>query len=375
MTDHQELDIVLRQWGSQARTAVSQQPMPELTPRVHSSRHFGWQLAAGVTAVAVAAVVAVGLPKLLAKNSGDADPLRGITSTASAPAGFQVITFHGLSITVPASWQVNNGNYCQLTGSVIELPTSVEAACRRPPYLDLTIVDFLGGTQPLPPESVRSSMNTTISGLPATRVEGSAPRPAIGYIVPRLSVSVLIQPAAGQTGEDLAASLAVHAVDSHGCPARITDGDTFPPPATAGRPGAAETLIPGQPTSMSACRYVLGWLNQGATVSGAALRAFVSAVNGLPPGLSQAADLGLVTCTGTPDRDHLPPLSDPDVYRFQLRYPSGPLVLLSARAGVCGKSGVANGRRTGQLTEALSQLLIHTAGYQAVAPFPVVPAR
>jgi len=364
--DTQELDAVLTEWGRQSRAAAGWQPVPEFATRPRRPRHFGWQLAAGAVAVAVAAAVAVAVPRLLAKD-GPADPLHGVTSTApTVPAGFQVVTFHGLSITVPASWQVHAGRYCQLTRSVIELPTAFTYTCLRPTYPNLTIVDFYDGIQP----SSGNVTHTTISGLPATRVQNNTGRLSIGYTVPSLSVSVVIWPAAGQTGEDLAASLTVDAIDSHGCPARITDGDTFPPRPTAGRSGTANALIPGQPSSMTACRYVQGWLNQGATVSGAALRSFEAIVNGLPPGLSRAAGQSY-NCARPPGA----PPAEADVYRFQLRYPSGPPVSLSARASYCGKSGVADGSRTGQLTRPLGILLSDTVGTLGTIPDPVVPVR
>lgn len=378
-----ELETALTEWGQAARSVAGHQPIPDLRPTAGRPRRFGWQLAAGATAVAVAVAVAVGLPRLLAQDPsgvgpggvgpGGVGPLGGITGAASAPPGFQVVTFHGLSITVPASWQVTTGRHCQLTRSVIELPAYAESTCGRAGYFNLTIIDFYEGTELLASEAVHSTQ-TTISGVPATRVGVNFGRPAVGYLVPRLSAGVLIMPAAGQTGADLEASLAVNAVDSPGCPARITDENIFPPRAGAGRSGTAQALIPGQPTSMRACRYVQGWVEWGATVSGAALRSFDTAVNGLPAGLSRAdSNLGY-KCGSTGTGPQVPPPAD--IYRFELRYPDGPPVLLSGRVGFCGKSGIANGSRTGQLTQALSEALIDTVDSAGlVSPDEVTPAR
>jgi hypothetical protein len=368
-----ELDAMLTDWGKAACSVAEHQPVPNLTfdtrrlrrpRRLRPSWPFGWQVAAGALAVALAAAIAVGLPRWVGEDRGPAGSLGGVTSTASAGPGFQAVTFHGLSITVPASWSVN-GFSCTLTSSVVELPGS-SPACGRRPYPEFTIVQFVEGTDLLPKDSVSRTIRTNISGLPATRVEAdrAAPditdRPAFGYVVAKLHVSVLIQPAQGETGQELAGSLRVDAVDMHGCRSRRSDMNQPPRSATSDRAGMAQALIPDQPVSAILCRYSHGWLEEGSVLSGAALRAFAAGLNRLPVGLSAEPDPA--DCGGA---GGFGPVDDPansSAYRIEARYPDGSPVILIARFGSCGDLEIFNGARSGQLTDDLRILLGRLVG-------------
>lgn len=369
-----ELDAMLTEWGSAARSAVGHQAMPELAAAPRRRRHPGWQLAAGGLAVALAVATVVGLPKLLAgddhRPAGPAAARK--TSTATAPPGFQVVTYHGLSITVPQSWQVLLGGYCTLTTSIVQIPGG-SPLCGTPAYLDLTLVEF-SDNFPVSTISVTRTSQTTISGHPATRTEGSTGRrPVIAYTVPELHASVLIEPARGQTGEDLAASLQVNDVDVHGCRARVSPMPTLPIPAGSANPGPDGNLVPSSPASVIVCRYEAGWLESGKLLTGSTMDSFVKTLNSLPPGLSRATNPSLMHC-GTQD------LSDPlavdiEAYRIEVRYPQGSPMVLFARLGQCGELGISNGVRTAQRTDALTYLLIRTVSASRGLPTRVVPVR
>jgi hypothetical protein len=372
------LEARLEEWGRLTRARTGQQPLPQLvaTPQPRP-RAFGWQVAAGVLVVALAAAITVGLPRLLGKDARTADPLASATGTAAAGPGLQVVTFHGLSITVPASWLVG-GYRCTLTTSVIELP-GFTPTCLRGRYPQFTIVTFREGT--LSQQGVRRTSRTTISGLAATRVEiepshYGLDRAAVGYQVPALQASVIIEPAQGQTGQELAASLRVNAVDTHGCRSRTTDVAEFPRTATSDRPGMAQTLIPAQPVSASVCRYVAGWLEAGAMLSGTALRGFAPKLNGLPVGFSRARDPGFVQCRvqGSLGSVTGKEYGDSEAYRIEVGYPAGPPVILIARVARCGDLGISNGARTGQRTQAMAVALAGTVGNSTGWPVPVTPA-
>jgi hypothetical protein len=387
-----ELDAILTDWGSTARSAAGHQPMPELTSRPRRfdrsrqprpARHVGWQVAAGAVAVALAAAIVIGLPNLLDHDRRAADPLPGVTGVTGivpAPPGSKVVTFHGLSITVPASWPVT-GYSCTLTSSVVELP-GVSTACARGPYPHFTIVRFLEGAEPLPKGSGTTTTRTTIGGLAATRVQSDRPvpylthGPSFGYVVAELDASVLIEPAQGQTGMDLADSLRVDAVDTHGCRSKVADVNELPRSATSDRTGMAEALVPGRPASASVCRYRAGWLEKGTTLSGGTLHAFAGTLNRLPVGLSRATDPGpqcrapgsLGSVAG---RDS----EDSEAYRIEIRYPAGSPVILVGRTGRCGDLGISNGARAGQLTDDLRDLLWSTVGTSGGMPARIVPAQ
>ncbi|MEO6502836.1 MAG: hypothetical protein ABIQ09_13085, partial [Jatrophihabitantaceae bacterium] len=274
------LEARLTDWGRLARSATGPQPAPELSASpARQPGSFGWQLATGVLAVAVAAAIAVGLPGLLAKDPRPVGPpdvtstaAPDANSTASAGPGFQVVTFHGLSITVPASWAVTPDiNSCRVTTSTVELMVGGALACYQSQDPDLTRVLFWARTDLPGLSDVRSTSRTTISGLEATRAEGhsSGGRAGFAYVVPELHVSVQIWPARGETGQDLADSLRVDAVDKHGCStATPTDVAEFPGSATSDRAGMAQALIPGRPESASVCRYRAGWQEEGERLSG-----------------------------------------------------------------------------------------------------------
>jgi|GEM_PF-4055846 len=378
--------------GRPARSAVADQPLPEL-PTVPARRPapFGWQLAAGVLAVVLAAAIAVGLPRMLGKDpvptgSSNAAPTTSAdpssvtspdpSSTASAGPGLQVITFHGLSITVPASWKVSpDYNPCKVTTSIVELMVGGAPACYQPADPDLTRVQFFARADLLPLSDVRRASHTTISGLAATREEGfsSGGRAGFGYVVPELHAAVLIWPARGQTGQELSDSLRVDAVDKHGCRSRATAAEVaeFPGSATSDRAGMAQALIPGRPESASVCRYRAGWLEQGARISGPDLDAFTATVDELPPGLSRAVQRSTGTCRepgtlGSLDDDEMH--ADLDAYRIEVRYPDGQPVVLIARLGECRDLGISNGARTGQRTDELLTWLLRLAGAGTALP-------
>ena len=127
------LEARLEDWGRLTRAATGQQPVPYLVPTPpRRPSGFGWQLAAGVLVVAIAAASAVGLPRLLGKDRGPADPLADLTGTASAGPGMQVVTFHGLSITVPSSWPVG-GYRCGVDhAALVELPSNAAVRAGGP---------------------------------------------------------------------------------------------------------------------------------------------------------------------------------------------------------------------------------------------------
>ena len=100
-------------------------------------------------------------------------------------------------------------------------------------------------------------------------------------------------------------------------------------------------------------------------------------MNDLPRGLSRAVQRGTGTCRepgtlGSLDDDEMH--ADIDAYRIEVRYPDGPPVVLVARLGECRDLGISNGARTGQRTNDLLMLLIHTAGAGTALPGAVRPA-
>jgi hypothetical protein len=321
----------------------------------------------------------IGLPRYLHSDRTAPPPVGPVTSTAPTRPGLQVVTFHGLSITVPSSWRVNEPEVCKLSREVVLLP-GPRLTCLFPDTPSVAFVEFADGTTPLRLTGPLKTTETRISGLAATRTDGFwARRPAFAYTVPALRASVLIVPALGQTGADLAASLQVDEVDSHGCSAEASDVAELPRNKPPARPGAAETLVPGRPDVLRVCRYFAGRLEQGVALTGSQATELLTVLASLPAGLSRArqANYSAALCATPvpfPDTIDGKDRSDVEAYRIEADYPSGNPVIVVVRLGLCGDLGASNGSRTGQRTDALWKALFHIGGYSG-GIVPVVPAR
>lgn len=381
-----EIDARLSEWGRAARVAARPVAVPAAL-LVAPARAGGGKTVLRVGgAMAMAAIVVatlIGLPRYLRPDRAVQPPIGGVTSTAPARSGFQVVTFHGLSITVPSSWPVNEPETCKLSREVVLLP-GARPACMFPDAPSVAFVEFVDGSTRLRLAGPLKTTETRIGGLAATRTDGFwSDRPAFAYTVPTLRASVLIVPALGQTGADLASSLRVNGVDSNGCRAEASDVAKLPRNKPPARPGAAETLVPGRPDVLRVCRYFAGRLEQGAALTGPQAAELLTVLAQLPTGLSRAnpANYSASLCAtpapwpGTIDgKDR----SDVEAYRIEAEYPSGNPVIVVVRLGLCGDLGASNGSRTGQRTDALWRALFDIAGSQAgvvpVIPAPVTPA-
>lgn len=235
----------------------------------------------GVAAVALLLATLMGVPHFLRHGADDGTPsFGGATATASPVPGHRVITFHGLSITVPASWALTVGEYCKNTTNTVVLP-GISASCGHIDQPALSTVEFYEGASGLPLTGTTATVHTTISGVPATRVEGSyQPRSAFGYLLPSLQASVLIRPARGLSGDDLAATLRVVVIDGNGCRSAVTDAAELP--AVTPSSGELRALVPDGADSLVVCRYVAGRLEQGALITGARVPTISSTLDAQP---------------------------------------------------------------------------------------------
>jgi hypothetical protein len=197
--------------------------------------------------------------------------------------------------------------------------------------------------------------------------------------VPTLRASVLIVPALGQTGADLAGSLQVIAVDSHGCRAMVSDVGELPRNKPPARPGAAETLVPGRPDVLRVCRYFAGRLEQGAALTGSQATELTTVLAHLPAGLSRANPHNYSrslceTPVKGPNAIDGKDSGDVEAYRVEADYPSGNPVIVVVRFGLCGDLGASNGSLTGQRTDKLMRSLTEVAGGGGGIIVPVTAA-
>ena len=366
-----EIDARLSDWGQAARDAARPVAVPVSSMTAAIPTHRGTVLlrvCAGVAMAALVVATVTGLPRYLNRDATLAKLSLGeITSTASARPGFQVVTFRGLSITVPSSWLVKEPEICKLSRETVLLP-GIRPTCGVPDTPSVAFVEFLAGDTPLGLTGKLKTTKTRISGIAATRTDGIwAARPAFAYTVPELRASVRIVPALGQTGADLAGSLQVNAFDIHGCPAAVSDVAELPRDKPPARDGAADTLVPGRPDVLRVCRYFAGRLDQGAALTGSQATTLISVLNGLPAGLSRADPSTFwpplcETPAEGPNTVDGRSTSDAEAYRIQADYPSGDPVIVVVRLGLCGDLGASNGSRTGQSTKALVEALFTVAG-------------
>jgi len=385
-----EIDARLSEWGRASRAAARPVAVPAalMTAAAPAARRSTvvLRIGAGLAMAAIVVATVIGLPGYLHRDRPAAPSIGGVTSTATARPGFQTVTFHGLSITVPSSWLTPGGasltpggEECTLSRSFVSLPAA-RLQCGYPDTPSIAFVEFIEGNGPLGLTGPITITKTRISGIAATRADGRwAARAAFGYVVPKLRASVLIVPAQGQTGADLAGSLQVNAVDTHGCPAAVADVAELPRNKPPAREGAADTLVPGRPAVLRVCRYVAGRLEQGAALTGPQATGLVTVLAHLPPGLSRT-----VTGTFWPGLCHTPAEDvntidenvpdDVEAYRIQADYPVGKPVVVVVRLGLCGDLGASNGSRTGQRTDALVKAVTDVVGnVGGISPVTPVP--
>lgn len=375
-----EIDARLSEWGRAVRAAAPPVAVPASLMTAAGPAHRRTVLlrvCAGVAMAAIVLATVIGLPRYLPRDRLATPSIGGVTSTATARPGFQVVTFHGLSITVPSSWLLNEAEPCKLSREVVLLPVGVRTLCGFPDTPSVAFVEFLGADTPLGLTGPLKVTKTRISGLAGTRTDGVwVARPAFGYTVPTLRASVRIVPALGQTGAELAGSLEVNAFDSHGCPAAVSDAAELPRDKPPARAGAADTLVPGRPDVLRVCRYYAGRLEQGADLTGPQASELITVLDHLPAGLSRAAagTYWPPLCETSSRGSNMVGGDDAEAYRIEADYPTGNPVIVIVRLGLCGDLGASNGSRTGQRTdalwEALFALVSNREGVSAVTAVP-----
>lgn len=209
-------------------------------------------VAAAVMAVVAVAGIAV-LPEL--RRDEAAPPV----ATVDVPAGSQAVSWHGVQVVVPESWQLDDQRCGVAQTSTVLLP-GFRNSC-LPPYVpELTVVEFaeipdIPATTSAEPLLDAATTPLDLDGTPA--LTGSVPlEQETGVrrvlVVPSEGVIVTVRSPDAAAADRILATARVVVVDANGCPARIP---TSRPAGPSGVEGASESLLPGSPTSLSACRY------------------------------------------------------------------------------------------------------------------------
>ena len=316
-------------------------------------------------AIAVSTLITLGSLALLigALKPGGPQPSIG----SSPPSGSvvpnspgQVIGFHGLEVTAPASWKINDTTCGTPQSDTVIRDEGATTTCLvpRPPGINsLELVDNPEYWQ-AKMESVRSITNP--HGVQLER--GTIPdRPGAAIYVPDLHVLMFVDTVTNTGTNAIIDSIQLADTDPNGCGMRQMQLD----PPTSYQPEASmrDVLIAGAQSSIAICHYIDHWLVSSATLTGQEMTDLASVVNGLPEGFVHA-----------PPSTYDPSLcSEPSSAGGELgsgfllwvsEAGSAPLPLW-AHVGFCGHLGITNGARDGQLTPELAAALntpLH-AGY------------
>jgi hypothetical protein len=228
-------------------------------PEGSGPREFGavprrqWVLpVAAAAAVLLIAAIAVAI----ARHGGGATRASNGSLTVGPPApkpasGMVSVGYFGITVTVPTDFLVGpvlcseprHNSVVPFTYEVASCPAMIG----RPKVArDVTIVY-------LEPESVGgipARHPTTVDGVPARTGDGrdSYRRPESVLVIPRNQVQVLVIAPTYATAHRVLQNVHVAPVDTHGCAdhaARLT-ADSNP---------SATAIVPGRPTSATACEY------------------------------------------------------------------------------------------------------------------------
>lgn len=306
-------------------------------------RRLQWARAAGVAAAVVAVVVAA---NLVVHDSGD--PRRPVTpATTSAvpvPPGMQPVSYHGVTVFVPASWRMDALTCGKaLEGTVIVGRPGATPACL---------------VQPTPQVSVVTLEQFTPRALAEARTFEPWDKRRVDV---RVFDDVGVLLSARSLDEALVRrvldSARVTPIDHVGCRDRVWSLQPGPRP---GRPGAEARLVPDGARAATICRYDDNWLARSVRVPPSQLAELTATFNSLPLGMSQppARLQGGSWCAADLRRGFI----------VQFDYPAGDRLDVYVHISGCRDLSASNGARSTKINKEITFALVELAGYGA--PFP-----
>jgi hypothetical protein len=313
----------------------------------------GGRLVAGIVAFAVFA----GAFSLILNSESD----------VPAPTE-QVIGFHGLLLTVPASWAINDQTCGTPKHDTVLRDLGGVLLCLIDRPRGISSVELMDDPAYWLPKIQQLDTLTNPNGVRLER--GKVPdRPDIAIYAPAVDVLMFINTVSGGQSKAIVDSIELADIDPNGCAMREMQLD---PPASYEPPAAMrDVLIPGSPSGIAICHYVDNWLLSSATLTGEGMSNFVGVVNGLQDGSVRAP-------TDTYDHSMCdePSTAGGERGSGYILWISGldpAPVPLWAHVGICGDLGIANGAREGQLTPEFAKLLNEPLHHGYVMPGRLVP--
>jgi hypothetical protein len=333
MTDVEEL---LRR--SLARHVADAPSGSELPEKVRRRRRRG-AIATSLATVVVLALAGTAVALDLSNPPVHSEVLT-LPPSMTPPPAYQarVLAFHGIDITVPASWGTNQSE-CGV------------------PSADTVVLDGFGDADDCPPQTYPSGvsevrLSPTAAGDTAEgrqreragqRQIVSYPRSPYGHrtmrvVIPTVGVTVTID-APGITANQIANSIRVTSHSPEGC---LMHEDHIAMLRDPGfdraqvRRGSSQDLIPPGPSSVRLCQYAQTWLLASTRIRGVAARNLALTLNRAPRG-SGVADGE--NCLQTPPGDG---------FELAANYRAGPTVFVSLDED-CGVTEATNGSRHAHL--------------------------
>ena len=316
-------------------------------------------------AIAVSTLITLGSLVLLVgtlKPGGSQPPVGSGTPSGSVIPNStgQVIGFHGLDVTMPASWTINDTTCGTPESDTVIRDQGATTTCLIPRPQGINSLELVDNPEywQQKMQSVRTLTNS--HGVALER--GTVPdRAGEAIYVPDVHVLMFADTVTDSETSAIIGSIQLADTDPNGCAMRAMDLD--PPASYQPEASLKGALIPGSPSSIAICHYVDNWLVSSATSTGQEMTDLVGVVNGLPEGFV-----------------HAPPSTfDPSIcsesssaggevgsgFVLWVSEPGSATVPLWAHIGFCGHLGITNGVRDGQLTPELAASLnrpLH-AGY------------
>jgi hypothetical protein len=321
---------------------------------------------AGTIAIAIVAILIVGTWVVASRGAVGPDKQGAAPSGPAVilPAGTQAVSYHGVSILVPANWTIDDtrcGN--PIADTVVLADTGPEATCLGGSPSDLTVVwmtrsDSAAGRQYMTVKSRAEQLAGQNAEIGVGTPVGSTSRLVV-LTLPQRGVVVAAQAPHLSRARALVETARVVTVDAYGCAQHLS---TVVPIAPEHLPGADVATVPSMPTTASLCRYSDGWLVRSMALSPPQMRRAVAVLNHLPEGRSHAAQLS------SPDRSCATDATHAFILHFE--YPSGQSLVVAAHIGDCSTLTVTNGARTTGIDSQLIVLLSNLAGYDGMLPSP-----
>lgn len=306
-------------------------------------RRLQWVRAVGAAAAVVAVVAGAVVADASSRGSRRAVP-PAASPSVQIPAGTQPVSFHGVTVFVPANWRIGAQRCGTPVENTVILPGPI-LYCRLGGKPLVTVVDL----QPL----TAGSLSAARRGRPEDRRYGDVRTfPDVGVLVSARSLDRRLV-------RRILDSARLTPVDAFGCRDRA---QSLKPTAKPSHPGAAVNLVPGSPRSATICRYEGDWLARSVRVPPNQLATLTGILNRLPAGRSRPGPNTSASARSLEEDRHRG-------FVVQFTYAGPPRLDVYVHIGDRDLTA-ANGARTTKIDEPLVTTLLSLVGYDGGYPNP-----